>query len=143
MNTKKFFLSGIVGGIVYFFVGYLVYGKLMSDFFMKNAGTASGVNRNMDQYVWWSLVLGNLCMGFLLSFVFVKSGVKSAGTGLLTGAVLGLLSAGSYDFVSFATSNLSTVKGAVADVGVFALMSAVAGAFVGWVCGALSKRSGN
>src|ERR1035438_1980226 len=143
MNTKKFLLGGLVGGIVYFFLGYLFYGKLFLDFFMKNAGTATGVMRSMDQLVWWSLVLGNLLMGCLLSFVFVKSGVKSAGTGLLTGVVLGLLSAGSYDFVSFATSNMSTIQGVVADIGIFVLMSAIAGAIVGWVCGAVGKSPGN
>src|SRR5580692_9390379 len=106
MNTKKFLLGGLVGAIVYFFLGYLFYGKLLSDFFMKNAGTATGVMRSMDQFLWWSLVLGNLCMGFLLAFVFVKSGVKSAGAGLLTGLIIGLLSGGSYDFISLATSNV-------------------------------------
>jgi hypothetical protein len=67
MNTKKFLIGGLVGGIVYFFLGYLFYGKLLSDFFMKNAGTASNVSKPMDQFVWWSLILGNVCRGCLLS----------------------------------------------------------------------------
>ena len=70
MNTKKFLIGAIVGGIVYFLLGYLFYGKLLSDFFIKNAGSATGVNRAMDQFVWWSLVLGNIFRGctFVLCF---------------------------------------------------------------------------
>jgi hypothetical protein len=88
MNTKKFLVGGLTGGIIYFLLGYLFYGNLFSDFFMKHAGTATGVSRAMDQFVWWSLVLGNILGGCLLSYVFVKSNVKSVGSGLVTGAVM-------------------------------------------------------
>ncbi len=41
MNTQKFLVSGIVGGIVSFFAGYLIYGLLLMDFFAKNGGSGS------------------------------------------------------------------------------------------------------
>ncbi len=33
-------MGGIAGGIVFFFLGYLFYGTLFSDFFSKNGGSA-------------------------------------------------------------------------------------------------------
>ena len=45
MNTQKFLMSGIAGGIVSFFAGWLFYGILLADFFAKNAGSATGVMR--------------------------------------------------------------------------------------------------
>jgi xanthine/uracil permease len=33
MKTKNFLVSGIVGGIVYFLLGWLFYGFLFKDFF--------------------------------------------------------------------------------------------------------------
>lgn len=141
MNTKKFIIGGLAGGIVYFLLGYLFYGNLFSDFFMKNAGSASGVSRPMDQFVWWALALGNIFGGFLLSYVFIKSKVSSPGSGLLTGAAIGLLMAASYDLISYGTSNLTTTTGVVGDIGIFALMSAITGAIVAWVIGLISNAS--
>jgi hypothetical protein len=139
MNTKKFIIGGIVGGIVYFFLGYLFYGKLLTDFFHSNAGTATGVDRAMDHFEWWALALGNVLSGCLLSYVFVKSNVNSAGAGLLTGAAIGLLVAAAYDLVSYGVTNLMTTTSVFGDIGTFTVMSAIAGAIVGWICGLIGK----
>ena len=141
MNTKKFLIGGIVGGIIYFLLGYVFYGNLFSDFFVKNAGSATGVSRAMDQFVWWALALGNIFGGFLLSYVFIKSNVSTVGSGLLTGAAIGLLMAASYDLISYGTSNLTTTTGVVGDIGLFTLMSAITGAIVAWVLGLIGKAS--
>jgi hypothetical protein len=141
MNTKKFLIGGLVGGIVYFFLGYLFYGTLLAGFFHSNAGTATGVDRAMDQFEWWSLVLGNVLSGCLLSYIFVKSNISSAGSGLITGAVIGLLMAAAYDFISYGVSNLMTTTSVLGDIGTFTVMSAITGAFVGWVCGRVGKAS--
>ncbi|MEO6330204.1 MAG: DUF1761 domain-containing protein [Ginsengibacter sp.] len=141
MNTKKFLIGGLVGGIVYFFLGYLFYGILLTDFFHNNAGTATGVDRPMDQLIWWSLILGNVLSGCLLSYVFVKSNVSSAASGLVTGAVIGLLASAAYDFVSYGVANLMTTAGVLGDVGTFTVTSAIAGSIVGWVCGLIGRTS--
>ncbi|MDE3211947.1 MAG: DUF1761 domain-containing protein [Bacteroidota bacterium] len=140
MNAKKFFVGGIAAGVVYFFLGYLFYGILFMDFFSKNAGTASGVAKSMDQMVWWALILGNLMTGFLLAFVFEKAKTRSFGSGLWMGAWVGLFTAASYDLVSFGTSNLMNIRGVVADIALFTIMSAVSGAILGWIMGMLEKK---
>ena len=139
MNTKKFLIGGLVGGIVYFLLGYLFYGKLLSDFFHSHAGTATGVDRAMDQFEWWSLILGNVLGGCLLSYVFIKSNVASAGSGLVTGAVIGLLTTSSYDFISYGVFNTMTTTSVLGDICTSTVMSAIAGAIVGWVCGLIGK----
>jgi len=141
MNTKKFLIGGLVGGVVYFLLGYLFYGNLLSDFFHNNAGTATGVDRAMDQFEWWSLALGNVLSGCLLSYVFVKSGITSAAAGLVTGGVIGLLMAAGYDFISYGVANLMTTTSVFGDIGTFTIMSAITGAIVGWVCGRIGKAS--
>ena len=139
MNTKKFLIGGLVGGIVYFFLGYLFYGKLLSDFFQKNAGTASGVDRAMDQFEWWALILGNILSGCLLSYVFGKSNVSSVGSGLATGAAIGLLTAAAHGFITYGVSNLMTTTGLLGDICTFTVISGITGAVVGWVCGLVGK----
>jgi hypothetical protein len=38
-------MGGIVGGILYFALGYLIYGKLLMSFMHNHAGTAMNVDR--------------------------------------------------------------------------------------------------
>jgi len=95
----------------------------------------------MDQFVWWSLALGNILQGCLLSYVFVKSNVSSAGSGFATGAVIGLLAAAAHGFIMYGVSNLMTTTGLLGDIGTFTVMSAITGAIVGWVCGLIGKAS--
>ena len=141
MNTKKFLIGGIAGGVIYFLLGYLFYGNLFADFFQKNAGSATGVGRTMDQFLWWSLLLGNIMGGCLLSYIFIRSKVNSLSTGFVTGAVIGLLVAASYDFVSHGVSNLMSTTGVFGDIAVFMIISAIAGAVIGWICGLVGKRA--
>ena len=140
MNTKKFLIGGLTGGIAYFLLGYLFYGVLFLDFFTKNAGTATGVAKTMDQMIWWALILGNLIAGCLLAFVLGKAKTESMGSGLMTGACLGFLMAAAYDLTSYGTSNLMNSKGVIADVCIYTVMSAISGAIVGWVLGMLGKK---
>ena len=135
MNTKNFFLGGIVGGVVYFLLGWLFYGTLLTTFFHEHPGTATNVEKPMDQMVWWALILGNLLTGFLLAYIFSKSGVSTLASGLVTGAVVGLLMCTSIDLIMYATTNISSKKAMAADVATFTVMSAIAGAVVGAVMG--------
>lgn len=140
MNTQKFLVGGIAGGIAYFFLGYLFYGVLFMDFFSKNAGTATGVAKTMDQMIWWALILGNLVAGCLLAYIFEKAAVRSPGGGLLTGAAIGLMMSATYDLNSFGTSNLMNIHGLIADIAIFTIMSAISGAIVGWILGRMQRK---
>src|SRR5437868_14792243 len=107
MNTKKILIGGIVGGVVFFFLGWLFYGVLLHQYFIDNAGSAysPAIDKTMEQFAWWALILGNLVSGFLLAYVFSKAGVGTLSSGLITGGVIGLLMSASYDLVMFATTN--------------------------------------
>lgn len=140
MNTKKFLIGGIVGGIAYFLLGWLFYGNLLAQYFHDHAGSATGVEKAMDQFEWWALILGNLISGFLLAYVFSKSGVATLSSGLVTGGILGLLMSASYDMIMFATTNISSKHAMLADVATFTVMSAITGAIVGAVMGMGNKN---
>jgi len=73
MDTKKFITGTLVGGVAYFFLGFLFYVVLFEGFFQSNMGSATGVQKT-DDMVWWALILGNLASAALLSFIFLKLG---------------------------------------------------------------------
>jgi hypothetical protein len=135
MNTKNFLLGGIVGGVVYFLLGWLFYGNLLANYFHEHPGTATNVDRLMDQFEWWALGLGNLLSGFLIAYVFSKSGVSTLASGLVTGAILGFLMSSSIDLIMYGTTNIMSKRGMVADIATFTVMSAIVGAVVGALMG--------
>jgi hypothetical protein len=138
MNSQKFIVGGVVGGIVYFILGWLIFGMALRDFMSSNV--APGSMRADADLVWWALIVGNLAMGFLLAYVIGKGNV-SAGSGAGVGFVLGLLVSLGFDLVSYATSTtLTSLKVVAADVAASAVMSAIAGGIVGYVMG-MSKKT--
>jgi len=83
MNVKNFIVGGIVGGIVNFLLGWLVYGILLNDPAAPNAG-----KENMAL-----IFIGCMLFGFLISYIFsfgdgitkCVPGIKiAAGVGLIT-----------------------------------------------------------
>jgi hypothetical protein len=135
MNSQKFVIGGIVGGILYFLLGYVFYGMLLKSFFDNN-----GMAVNMDNMVWWAMIVGNLAGGFLLAYILSKGNVATAVGGAGTGFVVGLLMSLSFDLVMYGIGKGMTLKGVAADVAAAAVMTAVIGAVVGWVLG-MSKKA--
>lgn len=137
MNSNKFLLGGIVGGVVYFLLGYLFYGLLFKSFFDSNATTPI----DMSKMVWWALIVGNLVFGLLLAYIIGKAKISSMGGGAGFGFVAGLLMALSFDLIMYATGGGATsLKAIAADSIITAVMSAVVGAAVVWVNG-MGKKS--
>ena len=142
MNTQKFLVSGIVGGIVSFFAGYLIYGLLLMDFFTKNVGTAKDVMRTPGEMVWWAMILGSVCMGLMLSYIFNKwANINSLGAGASAGFVIGLLMTAGFDFLMFGQTNISNLTGTIADSVVGGVMGAITGAAVGMMNGMGKKAA--
>lgn len=138
MNLQKTFLGGIVGGIVYFLLGYVFYGLLLKKFFESNGMPAV----DMDKMVWWAMIVGNLAGGFLLAYILGKANASSAGTGAGIGFVVGLLMSLSFDLIMYGVGqNHMSAKAIAADVAVSAVMSAIAGAIVAAVMGMGKKAA--
>ena len=135
MNTNKFIIGGIIGGVVYFLLGYLVFGLLLKDFMANNMGTATGVMKADMDFVWWALIVGNLFSGLALSYILSKAGVSSAGAGAGIGLAVSLLICAGFDFTWLGVSNVHTLKGVLADIAASAVMGAIVGGIIGWYLG--------
>lgn len=141
MNTNKFLIGGIIGGIVYFFLGWVVWGMLLMDFMKNNAGSATGVMKDEADMVWWALIVGNLFSGLLLSYVISKTGTKGAVPGATMGAVLSLLLAGAFDFTMLGTSNIVTLNSVLVDMAASVIVGAIVGAVIGLYMGMGNKTA--
>lgn len=136
MNTGKFIIGGVIGGVVSFFLGWLIYGMLLMDFMMQHTTTAgAGVMRGETGMIWWSLVLATLANGFILSYVLSKANVTSAAAGATTAAITGFLIAVGIDFGLYAQMNMFDITSAVVDIIASTVISAIVGAVIGWYLG--------
>ncbi|HLK27168.1 MAG TPA: hypothetical protein VKT28_01200 [Puia sp.] len=135
MNTNKFILAGIAGGIVFFFVGYLAYGVILANFSMSHAGPVKGVARDPAQMLFLYLIIGNLLYGFLFAYIFSKASIITVSKGAMVGAIIGFLISASFGFIQYSTTWLMGRTVVVVDAIAFAVISAIAGAVIAWIAG--------
>ena len=143
MNTKNFLVGALIGGVVYFLLGWLLYGNLLHQYYLDHPGAVSNIDRTMDQFQWWALALGNLLFGCLLAYVFARSGVSTLAGGLVVGGILGLFECAAIDMVMYGTTNIISKRWMVADIAAFTGMSAITGAVIGAVNGMMNRSSTN
>jgi uncharacterized membrane protein len=134
MSNNKIIFGGLIGGAVYFLLGFVFYGMLFMDFFAKNTGSATGVMKEpMD---WWALILGNILWGCLLAVIFGKwAGIRTMQTGAMAGALLGFLAWGAMDFTMLGTTNIGNLTSTIVDIALGTVVSAIVGAVIGWFYG--------
>ena len=134
MNTGKIIISGLVGGVVIFLIGGLLYGLLLADFFTANIGTATGVEKASPNVP--LLVVGNLLFGVVLAVIFGRwAGIKTPSTGATAGAVIGFLFFLANSLTLLAVWNVYTPVSAIADAVVAAVMFGAGGAVIGYMLG--------
>ncbi len=134
MDAKKFALGALVGGVVFFLLGWLLYGLLFMNYFEANVGSATGVNKESMNMI--ALFLGNLAMAALLTIIFLRwAGISTFMGGLKAGALIGLLVVLGFDLTMFGTTNIMTLNGMLMDVVVYTVMSAITGGVIGWLLG--------
>jgi hypothetical protein len=140
MTIRKILFGGIGGGVTLFLLGWLFYGMLLAGFMADNAGSATGVSREMDQMQMWALMLGNLSYGFLLAIIFGRwANIQTAASGMKAGLILGLLIGAGIDFILYGVSNLMNLTAVFVDIITFAVMTAISGAVVALILGAGQK----
>jgi hypothetical protein len=136
MNTKKFFIGTLAGGIAFFLLGYLFYGLALYGFFNRHSTAAAGSMKQMSDIVWWALILGNFASGALITYVLLKLGnIGSPGSGASTGAAIGFFVSLSMDLIHYATSNSFDLTAMVVDVLVGTVMYAIVGGIIGALIG--------
>ena len=128
MDIKKLITGGIAGGVVFFFLGWLVYDTLLYDFMLHNPGKIGLIGRKEPEFLY--LIAGQLFYGLVLTYIFLKGNVNSIVGGLLTGAFIGFLMGAAVDLTMYGTTIVLSKKGLVAELGAGILISAIAGAVI-------------
>lgn len=142
MNTKKFLLGGIVAGVAYFLLGWLIYGTLLRGFMSDH--TTSGMKAIMrpdEQFILWSMILGNMVFGFLISYVLLKSNVAGAAAGMIMGAVIGFFTSAAIDFIMYAQLDSNDMTAIAADILAMTLISSIVGGITGYLFSKMNRAA--
>lgn len=135
--NKNFLTATIVGAVVLFVTGYLIFELALGGFYEANQGSATGVMRDSPQWMWFIISL--VAWAAVLALALGWSGAEDPASGFRVAAVVGLLVALSFDFAQFAWTNLITLTLAVVDPIVGAGHAGIAGAVMGMMMGRGSK----
>jgi hypothetical protein len=131
MDPKKFVIGTVVGGIVLFFAGYLIFNTILGGFFAANGGSAMGVAR--DPMMLWSIAVGCLAFAALICFCMGARAASGLAGGAQTGAVAGLLLAIFVDFVMYGATNVNNLTATIVDPIATAVHGGIGGAVIGLV----------
>ena len=134
MDMKKFATGTLVGGIILFAAGYLIFDLGFAGFYAANAGSATGVER-VPQLV-WAVALGSLSYGALVTFAIgSRAGASNVGAGVKIGAVVGFLLWFTVDFILYGIQNVSNLTRTAVDPVLELVRSGIAGGVIAVVLG--------
>jgi len=142
MDSKKFIIGGLLGGVAHFFLGWVVWGMLIMGFMHNHSNpTAAIIFRNENEMKWWAMIVGNLTVGFLICYVLTKANIKNAAGGAFTGAVVGMLHSLATGLIVYAQMMIFGLPAIAADVVASAVVLGIVGGIVGWYLGRGDKGS--
>ena len=122
----KILRGTIFGGIAYFFLGWLIYGILLMNFF--SSGMNNCVNRPTGEMIWWAMIVSNLALALLLTLILKWKKAAGIVDGLVTGAIFGALFTTMIDFSFWSMSTLYSGIGTIlAEIAVTAVLYGVVG----------------
>jgi hypothetical protein len=134
MNTKTL-VAGLLGGVGFFLLGWLLYGILLKDTLANyQSGNFMRADADMNMPV---LVLGNLVYGLLVAYIYSQwASISTFVTGLQRGALIGFLLSLGMNCIWYATSTLMTeFTGVIIEAVIGTVIWGLVGGIVGWYLG--------
>jgi hypothetical protein len=142
MNTTKILVAGLIGAAVALLLGFLCFGMLFADFFESHTGSATGIMRGDENMLWGPMIIGHVAWGLLFAIIYGRwASISTFATGAKAGAVIGLLVGLTVDMIYYGSTNIYDLTGAMTDVVLMTVLSAIVGGCVGWYLGRGSAKS--
>jgi hypothetical protein len=138
MDAKKLVVGMVVGTIVLWLVGRLIWVMAFAGFFAANVGGATGVFR--EDPMMWPVILGHIAIAALVTFAIVWSGSYTLGGGFKIGAIVGFLLWFGVDFIHYGNLDVRTLTATIADPFFELIRTGIGGAVIGVVLGRLATE---
>ena len=135
MSIKKITIAGIAGAVVYFLLGWLVFGILMKDFYTAHMNNCA--MRPETAMIWWAMIVSNLFWAILIAYIFNKwANINTLSAGLSAGFMIFLLLSLAFGLGFYGFSTMYTdITGMCVDIVINVVMGTILGGVVGFVLG--------
>ena len=133
MNAKQWVIGTVVGAIVVFASGWVLFETLLGSYYEANVGSATGVDK--DPQVMWAVAVGALAYAALIIYA-MRGQAANMMSGMKVGAIVGFLMWVMADFTLFGIANLNNLTITIVDP----LVELVRGGITGAVIGALLPK---
>ena len=135
----RLIVASIAGCILFFFLGWLIYGVLLMDFYAAHTTQYEGLMREMPNLA--ALIIAQLTWSFLMAFIFQRwAGVKNFSNGLLIGLLLSFLVILMGDLFFVASMKLYDAPVIIVDIVINTAMGGLIGGVIGWILGMEKKK---
>lgn len=133
MLLKNWLLGGVVGSLVYFFVGWVVHDMFLKEFLVAHGGLTPSAMRT-ESLTLYSLA-GYTFLGFLLTYLLLRTHLQEGLSALVFGGLFGLLLRGAVLLQVYATTTVYSKTGLAADLITFSIISSLAAVAIRMVTG--------
>jgi hypothetical protein len=131
----------LVGGVVMFLLGFLLFGVLFTEYFRANTVQYAGLEK--DPPVFWAIFVFNLVWAALIAFALDFAGKSGWGEGAKAGAITMFLVGLGMDLEFYAFMNIhKELAPMIVHVIIVTFLGLVAGAAMGLVLGYFDRKSG-
>ena len=138
MNLKTLYAT-LAAFVIFFFLGWLVYGVLLMGFYENNMFNCEGLTKDPPNYI--LLIVANLIWSFFFVFILQRwAKITDFGKGFIAGLIIGFLVLLAFDLQSMAFMNLFNVQLFIVDLVVSTILAGIAGGVIGWILGAGMKK---
>lgn len=132
MNVKNLTISGLVGAVVNFLLGWLFYGMLFRDSFPQ---PEENTNTMLLIFV------ACLVFSFFIAYIYMQwAQIKTMATGAKAGAIIGLFLGLNYNIWAVIMENRD-MQTFLLDTAMSVVMTAITGAVIAMVIGKLESSS--
>ncbi len=136
----KLIISTIVGFLVLFLLGWLLYGMLFMNYFAEGY---SAISRAPESIRMWAIVVGCLVQAMLISLIYSKffyTGESAVGQGLTCGIWLGMFATVPHIFFSYANMTIAGWQVLVVDGLIGGFMIVIASIAIAFVYGGKKEQ---
>ena len=141
MDVKRAVAGVLIGTIVLYVTGQVIFNILFADFYAANAGSATGVPR--AERLEWAVIVGGVAYAALITYTMSRRlSSLTVAKGAWIGAVVGFLLWATVDFVFYGSNNLSNLTVTIVDPILEFVHGGMGGAAIAAVLGMMQSSSG-
>lgn len=141
MNLRVL-VAAVVGAIVMFFLGYLIFGLALASFIQANTIQYPGLMKEpMPDML--PLVLSNFAFSWLYAYIFDQwAGVRTFFGGMIAGITIAIPLAIAIDLQYLAFMNIyKSISVIFVDIAAIAVMNGITGGIMGFIIGKMSPET--